>query len=191
MDWPSDVSPTSALKVIDVVPIVMCAEDGCFPGLYCSSFLTSPWLSDGCTMILSSMWRSSEVIISVDILTGKLARITPQDSNDSWNVLSLDKDNIIAVHSSPVHVPQIKYGSLCKEAAPGASWNWQHVPGPIYRCSEKVRSLLSALQFSLLKIPVRAISENSTAGTLFIAYNSKSFFPSNVFLNAYQIDIIS
>ena len=50
------------------IPVVMCAEDGCFPGLYCSSFLSNPWLSDGCTMILSSVWHSTQVILSVDVL---------------------------------------------------------------------------------------------------------------------------
>jgi hypothetical protein len=50
------------------VPIVICPEDGCFPGLYCSSILSNPWLSDGCTMILTSAWRSTEVILSIDVL---------------------------------------------------------------------------------------------------------------------------
>lgn len=36
------------------VPIVNRADDGQFPGFYCTSFLSKPWLSDGCTMILSS-----------------------------------------------------------------------------------------------------------------------------------------
>ncbi|GJX90764.1 V-type proton ATPase subunit A1 [Tanacetum coccineum] len=50
------------------VPVVMCPEDGCFPGIYCFNVLSNPWLSDGYTMILSSIWGSSEVIISVNVL---------------------------------------------------------------------------------------------------------------------------
>lgn len=45
-----------------------CPEDGCFPGLYSVKFLSKPWLSDGYTMILSSVWGSTEVILSVNVL---------------------------------------------------------------------------------------------------------------------------
>ncbi|KAM5552920.1 hypothetical protein ABKV19_025249 [Rosa sericea] len=66
IDWPVDGVPCSSAEVVDVIPVVMCADDGCFPGLYCSSFLTNPWLSDGCTMIISSFWGSCQVILSVN-----------------------------------------------------------------------------------------------------------------------------
>lgn len=49
------------------VPVVMCPEDGGFPGLYCSGFLAKPWLSDGCTLILSSAWGSTQAILSVNV----------------------------------------------------------------------------------------------------------------------------
>lgn len=47
----------------------------------------------------------------------------------SWFFLS-------EVSSSPVDVPQIKYGYL--ELAKSASWTWLNVSSPIFRCSEKV-----------------------------------------------------
>jgi hypothetical protein len=50
------------------VPPVMCPDDGCFPGLYCSSMLSDPWLSNHCTIILTSAWRSIQVILLVDVL---------------------------------------------------------------------------------------------------------------------------
>ncbi|XP_031255975.1 acylamino-acid-releasing enzyme 1-like [Pistacia vera] len=48
--------PSTSDKIIDVISIVQCAKDDCFPGLYCSDILSNPWLSDRCTMILSSTW---------------------------------------------------------------------------------------------------------------------------------------
>lgn len=42
----------------------MCPEDGCFPGLYCFNVVSKPWLSDGYTMILSSAWVSTLVILT-------------------------------------------------------------------------------------------------------------------------------
>ncbi|GMY27281.1 acylamino-acid-releasing enzyme isoform X1 [Fagus crenata] len=179
IDWPTDVKLWSSAKIVDVIPVVMCAEDGCFPGLYCSGFCSNPWLSDGCTMIISSFWRSSQVILSVNVLSGEVLRISPADSSFSWNVLTLDGDNIIAVSSSPVNVPQIKYGCIVEKTTKSAAWSWLDVSSPIFKCSEKVRSLLSSLQFSIMKIPVKDVSGSLTEGAskpfeaIFVSSNSK------------------
>ncbi|XP_002517031.2 acylamino-acid-releasing enzyme isoform X2 [Ricinus communis] len=156
IDWP--VNGSSLPKIVDVVPVVQCAEDGCFPGLYCSGFLSNPWLSDGCTMILSSVWHSCEVLLSINVLSGDVKRISPIDSKFSWNVLALDGDNIIAVSSSPVDMPGIRYGSLVSKTTENATWNWLDASSPIFRCSEEVRSLLSSRHFDILKIPVKDVS---------------------------------
>ncbi|XVF66569.1 hypothetical protein PTKIN_Ptkin10aG0047700 [Pterospermum kingtungense] len=164
IDWPSDGKLCSSPKIIDVIPIVNRAEDGHFPGLYCSILLIRPLLSDGCTMILSSYWHSCQVILSVNVSSGEVLRISPADSDFSWDVLALDGDNVIAVCSSPIDVPQIKYGCLVDKAANSNAWRWLDVPSPIFRCSEKVKSLLSCLQFSILKIPVKDVSDCLTEG---------------------------
>ncbi|KAI3469675.1 hypothetical protein Pfo_026338 [Paulownia fortunei] len=164
IEWPSDGKLGPSLKIVDVVPVVMCPEDGCFPGLYCSKFLTKPWLSDGQTTVLSSVWGSAQTILSVNVLSGKVARISPNNSNSSWDVLALDGDNIIAVCSSPIDIPEIKYGSLVGKVSVDAKWSWLDVLSPTAKCSEKALSLLASLQFNIMKIPVRGISENITKG---------------------------
>ncbi|MBA0651675.1 hypothetical protein Goklo_018981, partial [Gossypium klotzschianum] len=164
IDWPTDGKLCSSTKIIDVIPVVNCAEDGQFPGLYCSSFLSKPWLSDGCTMILSSYWHSCQVILSVNVLSGEVLRISTADSGFSWNVLTLDRDNIIAVCSSPIDVPQIKYGCLVDKATNTTAWHWLNVSSPIFKCSEKVTSLLSHLQFGITQIPVKDVSDCLTKG---------------------------
>ncbi|KAJ6430148.1 hypothetical protein OIU84_021540 [Salix udensis] len=164
IDWP-----------VKLIPVVWSAEDGCFPGLYCSYFISNPWLSDGCTMIVSSTWGSSQVILSVNVLSGVVSRISPTDSNFSWNLLTLDGDNIISVFSSPVDVPQIKYGYLVDTAA----WDWLDVSSPIFRCSAEVNYLLSSRQFTILKIPVKDVSDCLTKGAskpfeaIFVSRQSK------------------
>lgn len=163
IDWPTDGNFSSLEKIVDVIPVVQCAEGDCFPGLYSSSILSNPWLSDGCTMLLSSIWGSSQVIISVNVSSGELLRITPAESNFSWSLLTLDGDNIIAVSSSPVDVPQVKYGYFVDKANKG-TWSWLNVSSPISRCPEKVKSLLSSRQFSIMKIPVKGVSANLTKG---------------------------
>ncbi|XP_026423163.1 acylamino-acid-releasing enzyme-like isoform X1 [Papaver somniferum] len=159
IDWPSDGKPRISLKLVGAVPVVKCAEENCFPGLYCSSFLRNPWLSDGQTMIMSSYWRSSQVIISVNVLSGRISRVTP-NSSASWNILALDGDNILSVSSSPVELPEIKYGYSIERK----EWNWLDISSPVSKCSMKVRSMLSSLQFSIMKIPVRDASVDLTDG---------------------------
>ncbi|CAA6653678.1 unnamed protein product [Spirodela intermedia] len=154
MDWPADGKPCSSGNVIDVVPVVMCAEDGCFPGLYCPFFLNDPWLPDGHTMVLCSYWGSRQVILSVDILSYKLSNITPADSNHSWNVLAVDGGKILAVCSSPIDPPQIKYGCPAGHSGGTLSWNWLDISSPFLQHSEKVRNMLSMHQFSIMKIPI-------------------------------------
>ncbi|XP_055813614.1 acylamino-acid-releasing enzyme-like isoform X2 [Solanum dulcamara] len=164
IDWSIDTESRSHNKIVDVVPVVMCAEDGSFPGLYCSNILSNPWLSDGRTMILSSAWGSTLFVLTVDILSGNVSRISPSTSEFSWDVLTLDGDNIIAVCSSPINVPEIKYGYLVENAYDNTKWNWLDISSPITKCSEKVRSLLSSKEFCTMPIPVRDASENLTKG---------------------------
>ncbi|XP_062108224.1 acylamino-acid-releasing enzyme isoform X2 [Humulus lupulus] len=164
IEWPTDGNLSSSLKIVDVIPVIMSAEDGCFPGLYCSSFLSNSWLSDGCTIILTSIWGSSQVLLSANVLSAEVSRISPTDSSFSWNLLALDGDNVVAVSSSPVDVPQIKYGHLTVNETKNATWDWLDVSSPIVKCPEKVKSLLSNQQFDIMKIPVKDVSDSLTDG---------------------------
>lgn len=158
--WPTDGKIHSFANVIDVIPVVRSAEDGQFPGVYQSSFLINPWLSDGQTMVFSSVWNSCQVILSVNVFSGEILRISPTESIFSWKLLALDGDNVIAVCSSPIDLPEIKYGFRDNKT----TWSWSNVSSPTSKCSEKVKSLLTALQFSILKIPVKDISDCLTKG---------------------------
>lgn len=164
IDWPADNKPVPSNSIIDLVPVVMCPEDGCFPGLYCSNFLASPWLSDGCTMILSSVWGSSQAILSVNVTSCKVTRISPDDAIYSWNVLALDGDNVLAVSSSPVDPPRIKYGYHVHSKEQPVHWNWLEVSSPLHRFSDKIRSLLLSHQCTILKIPISSPSEDLSKG---------------------------
>ncbi|EPS67862.1 hypothetical protein M569_06906, partial [Genlisea aurea] len=152
IEWPSDGKlDNKSFKIIDLVDVVLHPVNDSFPGLYSSKFLVKPWLSDGHTMILSSTWGSTETIISVNTLSGQVSRITPPSSSSSWLLLALDGDNIISVSSSPVDFPSIKYGIISSER----KWNWIDVASPTSKCSEKVLSVLSSLDYTVLKVPIK------------------------------------
>ncbi|CAL0328083.1 unnamed protein product [Lupinus luteus] len=164
IDWSSDIKLSQSREVYDVIPVVACAEDGAFPGLYCFSILSSPWLSDGYTLIISSIWNSRQILLSVNVLSGEISCITPNDSNFSWVLLTLDGNNILAVSSSPVDVPQVRYGVIVEKSNNTNEWSWSDVSDPIFKCSNKVRSLVSSLTFNVLKISVKDASVSLTKG---------------------------
>ncbi|KAK7345939.1 hypothetical protein VNO77_16555 [Canavalia gladiata] len=164
IDWPIDGNLYQSSKIYDIIPVVMCAEDGYFPGLYCTTIHNNPWLSDNCTMIISSIWHSSEVLLSVNVLSGEVLHISLANPNFSWNLLTLDGNNIVAISSSPVDVPQIMYGMAIEKATRNTTWSWSNISSPILRCSDKVRSLLSSLQCSILKISVKDACDGQTKG---------------------------
>lgn len=43
-----------------------------------------------------------------------------------------------AVSSSPVDVPQVKYGTFVEKEAGNNEWSWSDVSNPIYKFSDKV-----------------------------------------------------
>ncbi|KAM7278226.1 hypothetical protein ACFE04_005360 [Oxalis oulophora] len=178
IEWPTDGKLSLPVKVVDVIPVVLCAEEGSFPGLYCLNMLSNPWLPDGQTMIFSSYWGSREVILSVNVLSGDISHVTPADSDFSWRLLTLDGQNIVAVCSSPVDLPRLKYGFIEKPNK-DAAWNWFDVSSPLTKCSDKIKSLLSSRQFSILKIPVKDVSNCTTEGAkkpyeaIFVSSKSK------------------
>ncbi|CAN6441139.1 unnamed protein product [Victoria cruziana] len=165
MNWSNTRKPLSA-EIVDLVPVVMHADVDSFPGLYCYNIIAKPWISDGSTLILSSVWGSTEVLISVDILSGKLSRISSQDSDSSWNLLAVNGGIVLAVSSNPVSPPQIKCGRFLdpKENKASFEWDWQDLSLPQLVYSEKVKSMLSLLQFSILKIDVPDLSGNPSRG---------------------------
>ncbi|KAM0887517.1 hypothetical protein ACQ4PT_028975 [Festuca glaucescens] len=164
IDWPADGKVEGSFSVDDVVPIIASPQLGCFPGIYCSGLLRFPWLSDGRTMILSSVWGSKEAVLSVNVVSGEVSRVSPQDSDYSWNVLALDNNNILAVSSSLVTPPQMYYGFEASQSDKSCHWDWQEIPSPFPKPSDKVSSLLANHKFSVLKIPICNASDKLPDG---------------------------
>jgi acylaminoacyl-peptidase len=164
IDWPADGKVEGSFSVDDVVPVIASPQLGGFPGIYCSGLLRFPWLSDGRTMILSSVWGSKEAVLSVNVVSGEVSRVSPQDSDYSWNVLALDNNNILAVSSSLVTPPQMYYGFEASHTDKSCHWDWQEIPSPFPKPSDKVSSLLANHKFSVLKIPISNASDKLPDG---------------------------
>ncbi|KAI3846962.1 hypothetical protein MKX03_034454, partial [Papaver bracteatum] len=70
IDWPTARKPHVSIKLVDVVPVVQCAEEDCFPGYHRSRFLCNLWLSDGHTMVL----------LTSATVDGRVSRVIPNSS---------------------------------------------------------------------------------------------------------------
>ncbi|RYR79508.1 hypothetical protein Ahy_A01g004321 [Arachis hypogaea] len=195
IDWPTDGKLHQSAKMYDILPVVTSAEEGCFPGLYCTTIHNNPWLLDNSTMIISSIWHSSEVLLSVNVLSGEVAHISPADPSFSWNLLTLDGNNIIAICSSPVDVPQIKYGTFTEKSKESIPWSWSDISSPMFRCSDKVRSSLFSLKCSILKIPIKEACQGIAKGAsnpfeaIFVSSKSKKNDPLIVILHGGPHDV--
>ncbi|CAN6311156.1 unnamed protein product [Urochloa humidicola] len=187
IEWPTDGELHESLDVADVVPVVMCPKDNCFPGLYCFGLLRDPWLTDGRTMILSSVWGSREVILSVNVVSCEVLRVSPQDSDYSWNVLALDKNNILADSSSLITLPQIYYGT--KDSQIESHWEWHEVSTPFPKLSDEISSILAEHRFSILKVPVSNPSDKLADGAklpfeaIFVPHKDSASNPTIVVLH--------
>ncbi|CAM0872109.1 unnamed protein product [Alopecurus aequalis] len=135
IDWPADGKLEGSFSVDDVVPIIMSPQVGGFPGIYCSG-----------------------------LLSGKVSRISPQESDYSWNLLALDNNNILAVSSSLVTPPQMHYGFEASQTEKPYQWDWQEIPSPFPKPSDKVSSLLANHKFSVLQIPISNASDKLPDG---------------------------
>ncbi|CAM6101899.1 unnamed protein product [Calypogeia fissa] len=156
ISWPAGGVPTSQLPMKDVVPVVNLPDPEGFPGLYVATLIAHPWLSDGTTLLLSSHWRSSQVILAVNVASGTVTRITPA-TNASWSLLGVQEDLVVAVSSSPVNPPSLKLGSF-----PATNnfynaekpWSWSDVAVPSLKHHQKVEAAFSSTTYDILKIPV-------------------------------------
>ncbi|KAI3857529.1 hypothetical protein MKX03_007404, partial [Papaver bracteatum] len=106
IDWPLDGKPHVSIKLVDVVPVVQCAEEDCFPGHHCSRFLCNLWLSDGHTMTVFPYISLFENI-SIFLRSGRVSRVIP---NSSFSIMK------IPVHDASVYLPdsvKTPYEAIC------------------------------------------------------------------------------
>jgi hypothetical protein len=97
--------------------------------------------------------------------SGKATRISPENSEYSWSALAVDGHNVLAVSSSPIDPPQIKYGHQVSLKDQTCTWVWDEVNNnPLMAANNKVKALLSHHQFSILKIPVTNPSDDLSDG---------------------------
>ncbi|XP_057818724.2 acylamino-acid-releasing enzyme 1 isoform X1 [Cryptomeria japonica] len=167
LHWPSSGIIHSKIEIKDVVPVVMCPREDFFPGLYCTDILPHPWLSDGHTLLLSSIWGSMQVLLAINVLSGTVSKISPQDSNSSWNILAVQDNIVLAVSSSPAELPNLKYGHLSRvhmDDHGKDTWSWLNLSLPSMDFSEKVNGTLSSIDFKIFKIPVAEQEMISTEG---------------------------
>ncbi|GMR48194.1 hypothetical protein PMAYCL1PPCAC_18389 [Pristionchus mayeri] len=97
-----------------IAPVVTAPADALsFPGL---SFVQQPsraWSADGKHLILSSAWREQLELLSINIESGDVSRLTNHGQvHGSWTVLDVRGDSILASVSAPNRPPKILIGEM-------------------------------------------------------------------------------
>ncbi|XP_035227919.1 acylamino-acid-releasing enzyme-like isoform X2 [Stegodyphus dumicola] len=104
-DWNSKTHST----VIDVVEK---ADDDSFPGLYIEKLPKRCWTGNGKYIIFSSPWKSSEVILCVDVKSLKVQKIKIDETLGACHVLDVFDNFVVASVSSPDLEPCLALGYL-------------------------------------------------------------------------------
>eukprot|EP00271_Cylindrocystis_brebissonii_P010656 TRINITY_DN26929_c0_g1_i1.p1 TRINITY_DN26929_c0_g1~~TRINITY_DN26929_c0_g1_i1.p1 ORF type:complete len:492 (+),score=83.27 TRINITY_DN26929_c0_g1_i1:1278-2753(+) len=160
-----DKSSTTALDVplqtiVDVVQRPK--EAGGFPGLYCGTMASQPWLlPDKRTLLLATAWRSTQAIVAVHVETGEVVRISPAGPV-SWSLLDVCEDVVIAAASTPSSPPKLMIGrreSNAESLQAGEPWLWSEISSPHVEYAQPVEAALKAMDFKVISIPVPVATE--------------------------------
>ncbi|XP_069592070.1 acylamino-acid-releasing enzyme isoform X2 [Ranitomeya imitator] len=96
-----------------VVDIVSRPADGQFGGIYTSLLAPFCWSADSRRVIIDTVLRSRQVLFVVDIMTGMVTALQPQDTSPgSWKLMAADRDLLVVRFSSPNCPPTVKVGFL-------------------------------------------------------------------------------
>ena len=101
------------------------ASPGGFPGLYCSTWPRQPWVS-ATHVVLATTWGCGDAIVSVEVATGAVTRLTPPVGDQGhWGLLDVARGSIAATVSTPTAPPCVAIA-----AAPQlTSWTRMEPPG--------------------------------------------------------------
>ncbi|CAI2350442.1 unnamed protein product [Caenorhabditis sp. 36 PRJEB53466] len=112
VEWP--LKSTENVEKRVVVPIVKeqrPADE--FQGLCFTQIATRSWSSDSKRLILSNGWRSKLELISIDITTGAVEKLTNHGQcHGTWVLLDVFDDEVLAVVSAPNRPPNVLMGRL-------------------------------------------------------------------------------
>ncbi|KAJ2710724.1 hypothetical protein H4R19_003609 [Coemansia spiralis] len=108
-----------------------------FPGIYATQLPEQPWLRlaecpEQEVLALSSTWRSTTAVLTLDITNRVLALHTPVDGTESNTVLSAATGLLIANRSTPAQPGALAVGTATADPQTQAvSVQWSHVARPV------------------------------------------------------------
>jgi len=86
--------PTSLPQPRRVVEIIWRPSDiESFPGLYCNVLPEQPFVGSSKTLVSTVQWRSNFAVVAIDVETGDVTRITPNNGS-SWSLLAVQRGKI-------------------------------------------------------------------------------------------------
>uniref|UniRef100_A0A0N5BY65 Peptidase_S9 domain-containing protein n=1 Tax=Strongyloides papillosus TaxID=174720 RepID=A0A0N5BY65_STREA len=88
-------------------------DDNVFPGFFMPSYGQRSWSKDGKRLIISTLWKCKEEIVSVNIASKSVKKLTNlPETKGSWSLYDVYEDYIISSVSSPNMAPTMYAGKL-------------------------------------------------------------------------------
>uniref|UniRef100_A0A0N5BDT6 acylaminoacyl-peptidase n=1 Tax=Strongyloides papillosus TaxID=174720 RepID=A0A0N5BDT6_STREA len=88
-------------------------DDNVFPGIFMPSYGQRSWSKDGKRLIFSTLWKCKVEIVSVNIASKSVKKLTNLlETKGSWSLYDVYDDYIISSVSSPNMVPTMYAGKL-------------------------------------------------------------------------------
>jgi acylaminoacyl-peptidase len=143
-----DLKTMTNTTIVPVVDHVSSMDH--FPGFY-SSFEKQCWIciNNQLLLVMSTNWRSSSAIVTINVATGQIARISNLIDHH-WTFLGATHDGyIVAKRSAPNHPGVLVMTKYCGEGCAV----WQELDAIDY--SENAQLLLKEISFSVHSIPDR------------------------------------
>jgi acylaminoacyl-peptidase len=117
-----DLTTCESRVVVDFVPRVTSALE--FPGIYSLAMPKRCWSEDGLRVYFTSLWRSRQVILCVDLEhPNTVHRISPVDPDGSWIVQDVAEGLIVASFANP-SCPTKLFCATLPERGDSVIQNW-------------------------------------------------------------------
>lgn len=112
--WPLEASEASEIEkriVVNIVKEKRASDE--FQGLCFTQTASRTWSSDSKRLILSTGWCSKMELISIDINSGDVEKLTNHGQvHGTWILLDVADDEVLAVVSAPNRPPNVLLGRL-------------------------------------------------------------------------------
>ncbi|KAL4526114.1 hypothetical protein Ndes2526B_g01069 [Nannochloris sp. 'desiccata'] len=146
-------------RIVDIVWRPSDVES--FPGLYCNVLPEQPFVGSSKTLVSTVQWRSNFAVVAIDVETGDVTRITPNNGS-SWSLLAVQQDWMLVTESHPGQPFKLFACHVAEsQRSQPHTWSWSRLVLP------DTENLPDKISHIMGQIETRTLQINPTTGEQF------------------------